>query len=429
MSSSSSSTKTKDIRHFLTSPSTYWVTLVRLGLILIPSVFSSSNTTSSLEGWLYDGSVLSVLIRPHESLPQLEEAHAVWSLAALKTTTTTKNFSTFYVANHSVRIPPLVLAFFSRWTESGSNFSRICFSLFLLLMDILISYLIEQIGMRLLGLVSSPSRPTNGGDNTTTKDSQQPPPRLQALITEEEDLQRKLPECIRPKYAHIFPIYTSGDACQESAIPLRGLPLISAKLYYWSPFTAIPSSLLCCWQNIPSLFLLASVHESICSPLPGGSVSLISFYLAVATYLEPHHIAYLIPILLLRHFQSQDRNSLSSTATVPSKWDWKTAKPAVVVILFFALWLFLLHGISCSLVGGLENYWSVLGTMYGSTWLTASPNLSLQWYFRMQIFSRFRDYFGAVYAGIPFVLVGPLCLRFYRYPGLLVSELYHRFFA
>jgi hypothetical protein len=114
---------------------------------------------------------------------------------------------------------------------------------------------------------------------------------------------------------------------------------------------------------------------------------------------------------------------------VPSKWDWKTAKPAVVVILFFALWLFLLHGISCSLVGGLENYWSVLGTMYGSTWLTASPNLSLQWYFRMQIFSRFRDYFGAVYAGIPFVLVGPLCLRFYRYPGLLVSELYHRFFA
>ena len=141
-------------------------------------------------------------------------------------------------------------------------------------------------------------------------------------------------------------------------------------------------------------------------------MSVASFYLAVATYLEPQHIVFIAPIILISSFHS-------SAGTL--KCDSKTTKAAVFVVLSFITWSLLLHGASCSLVG-LGNYWRILGTVYGNTWLTTSPNLSLQWYFRMQMFSRFRDYFGAIFAAIPFTVVGPLCLRFFRYPWVLVSS-------
>jgi hypothetical protein len=346
-----------------------------------------------------------VLIRPHESLPHLEEAHAIWALASNKSS---KTFSRFYVANDSVRIPPLILAVFSPLETTGSN-SGLWFSLLLLLIDILISYLIEQIGIRLLGLLSS-SQSLDDDDNISSQPKRP---------SQEEDLQRRLPESGQPQHAHIFPIYETKRG-QEPSIPLRSLPLLSAQIYYWSPFTALPTSLYYCWQNIPSLFLVASVYESIRSSSSGGSLSMSSLYLAVATYLEPYHIVYVVPIILLSSFNHHNIFP-SSSAPTPSTWDLKTVKPGVFVIVCFALWSLLLQGTTYSFVGP-ESYWRVVGAIYGDTWLTTSPNLSLQWYFRMQIFSRFRDYFGAIFAGIPFVLIGPLCLRFFRYPGVLVSS-------
>lgn len=384
--------------HFLTSASTCWVTLVRLGLILLPCFVSSK----SFMEWFYNPSFLSVLIRPHQSLPHLEEAHAIWALASNKSS---KNgFSSFYAANNSVRIPPLILAVFSPLMETTGSNSGLWFSLVLLLIDVLIAYLIEQIGIRLLGLL-------NDDDNTSLQ-SKQP--------SQEEDLQRKLPESGQPQHAHIFPIYKTKEG-QKPSIPLRSLPLLSAQIYYWSPFTVLPTSLYHCWQNIPSLFLVASVYESVRSSSSGGSLSMASLYLAVATYLEPYHIVYVVPIILLSSFNHHNIFPSSSTQ-VSSTWDLKMAKPVMFIIISFALWSLLLQGTTYNLVGS-ESYWRVVGALYGDTWLTTSPNLSLQWYFRMQVFSRFRDYFGAFFAGIPFVLIGPLYLRFFRYPGVLVSEL------
>jgi hypothetical protein len=352
--------------------------------------------------WFYSPSFLSVLIRPHQSLPHLEEAHAIWALASDKSS---KNgFSSFYVANNSVRIPPLILAVFSPLMGTGS-YSGLWFSLVLLIIDALISYLIEQIGIRLLGLLND--------DDIISSQSKQP--------SQEEDLQRKLPESGQPQHAHIFPIYKTKEGLQPS-IPLRSLPLLSAQIYYWSPFTVLPTSLYHSWQNLPSLFLVASVFESIRSSSSGGSLSMASLYLAVATYLEPYHIVYVVPIILLSSFNHHNMFPSSSTPA-SSTWDLKMAKPAMFVIVSFALWSLLLQGTTYNLVGS-ESYWRVVGAIYGDTWLATSPNLSLQWYFRMQIFSRFRDYFGAIFVGIPFVLIGPLYLRFFRYPGVLVSELY-----
>ena len=402
----------KNNQFFLTTASTYWVTLGRLALIMLPYFVSST----SLE-WLYNPSFLSVMGRPHESLAHLEEARAIQALSK------SKSFSSFYLANDFIRIPPLVLAVFSPLMETSDP--GVWLSILLLLIDFLISYLLEQIGIRLLGPSSSPS---SSDDNIS----------LRPRSIEEDDLQRKLPESVRPQYAHIFPIYRygnnsdiiEGSSKQESnntpdpepSIAMRSLPLLSAQLYYWSPFTALPTGLFYCWQNIASLFLVASVYESSCYGSSSGSLSMASFYLAVAAYLEPHHIVYVVPIIFLPSIH--DFNKTPSSSSTASKNSSKMVKPAMFVIFFFAVWSVFLHGISYSLVGP-KNYWKVLGTIYGNTWLTTSPNLSLQWYFRMQIFSRFRDYFGNIFALIPFVLVGPLCLRFLRYPGVQVSFYFH----
>ncbi|VEU37888.1 unnamed protein product [Pseudo-nitzschia multistriata] len=52
-------------------------------------------------------------------------------------------------------------------------------------------------------------------------------------------------------------------------------------------------------------------------------------------------------------------------------------KPAAIFVSFFALWFLSLQVASSRLVCP-TNYWRVLRSIYGNTWLTTSPNLSLQ---------------------------------------------------
>lgn len=380
---------------FLSTPSTYWVTLIRLLLILLPRLLNGSdygNGTSSLfltSQWLYSPAFLSVLVRPHETLSHLQEAQAVQALSGGKT------LGEIYNANHSIRIPPLVFAALSRFTDIWFS-TELLFSLILVFVDMGIAYMLEQIGNRLLLSLDDPKN------------------------EEEESLQRILPETIRPPYAHIFPIYTprepepDAEATQDQSamIPMASLPLLAAQFYYWSPFTAFPSGLYQCWQNIAPLFLVASIYESCRTH---GSVTMSTFYLAVAAHLEPHHAIMIIPIGLLL-CRNDDRGSFSKV-TLP------------ISIALFGLWSMGLQVLACSLVTTAPNtcyaYYlnSVLGATYGDAWLTTSPNLSLQWYFHMQLFTRFRAYFGAIFTGIPFVMVGPLSIRLGNYPGVLVSAL------
>ena len=409
--------KTND-SNFLRKPSTYWVTLIRLALIILPYLIPSATTrtisgwTQTTGKWLYNPSFLSILFRPHESLAYLEEARAIQTLSK------SNNFSSLYLGNDSIRIPPLLLVLFSPLMETSNP--GLWLSIILILADFLISYLLEQIGVQLL-LVKYRSPPDD------SIGSQLPRP------IEEDDLQRRLPDTIRPQNDHIFPINRSdldsistlkGSSKQESnmqrpepLIKMRNIPLLSAQIYYWSPFTFLPTGLFYCWQNIPSLFLVASVYESSCHS-SSGSLSMASFYLAVAAYMEPHHIVFLAPVIMMSYVNDFNQTFIRSTSA--SKNNTTTIKSAIFVTVLFAVWSFCLQGITYSLVGS-KNYWKVLGTVYGNTWLTSAPNLSMQWYFRMQIFSRFRAYFGTIFALFPFVLVGPIFIRFIKYPGVLVS--------
>lgn len=44
-------------------------------------------------------------------------------------------------------------------------------------------------------------------------------------------------------------------------------------------------------------------------------------------------------------------------------------------------------------------------------------------YLHIQLFSRFRDYFGTILIGLPFILVVPLTIRLHKYPIVLVGPI------
>jgi GPI transamidase subunit PIG-U len=492
---------------FLSTPSTYVVTLIRVLLMLLPHLLLSEergggcgyddeyvidDTSSSRSGdtnrngrrasvsmtarqllleWLDSPALRSVLVRPHETLAHWQEAHAVRALSSGGSVG-----EMYGSGDHSIRIPPLVYAAWSPWmgasaagasapatTTTATTFfpppplppPDLLLSCVLLLVDLVLACMLDRIGNRLL-LVSV-------DDGTSSRQND-----------EEERLQRIMPEVIRPPYAHIFPIHGPSHHHQQHhdsqpppahqqqrereqedtpvLIAMARLPLLAAQLYYWSPLTALPSAIHHCWQCVPALFLVASIHEA-CGARKnrrhgdhgaegggngGSSSSLLTastFCLAVAAYLEPHHAVFLIPNIVLHCRQQRNNDHEDDGRGTPF---FKVTVTMASVALFL-LWSFCLHGLSYTLVmaGGPtlnaanNNYYSnnnyvyywnaVLGAMYGNAWMTTSPNLSLQWYFHIQLFSRFRAYFGAMFTGIPFVLVGPLVLRFGRdYPEVLV---------
>jgi hypothetical protein len=383
---------------FLSSPATYWVTLIRLFLILLPELLNHYDWNNGnknpfiLLRWLQSPALLSVLVRPHETLSHLKEAQAIRALS------TGKSMGDIYIANNSIRIPPLIFAAWSQLSRSSFLSSELTIGVFLLLIDLGIGYMLEQIGYRLL--VSLDNKHND----------------------KEERLQRILPKVIRPPYAHIFPIHRpqesklhpEQDPEPSPIIPMTRLPLLAAQLYYWSPFTIFPSGLHQCWQNVTTFVLVASIYESSRS---GGSIGISSFYLAFAAYMEPYHTIYIIPCTMLR-CQKYDNGSLFKVTIS-------------MFVAMFVLWSIGLHGLSYTLVTRVDSTSNfqfyrnaVLGSMYGNAWFATSPNMSMQWYFHMQLFKRFRAYFGAIFTGIPFVLVGPLAIRFGNYPEVLVRSCY-----
>jgi hypothetical protein len=354
---------------FWRCPSTLLVTVLRLALIVLPHIVPLE-TVFPNSAWLYSPSLTFLLVKPHQTLSHVREARAIQQLVNGK-------FADAYAAlSHPqwIRLPPLVLAALTPLLES--DHPELYLSLILLFVDFLMAWMLEAIGRRILLSSNNPQ--------TGTTD-------------QEEEEQRQLPEAVRPPYDHIFPISprSSTTCTADSMFSMESLPLLAAQLYYWSPITAVSGSLYHCFQNLAGLCLVASLYEGI-----DGSYLLAAFYLACATYMEFYHVVFLVPLWL---WQSPHHN-----------------QKQLLVIAFF-VWFGCLQGLSYGLVGP-SKFVNVLQATYGCGWTTMSPNLSVQWYFAMQLFSRFRDYFGALLTGLPYLLVAPLTIRLYKYPMVLVRE-------
>jgi hypothetical protein len=355
---------------FATSLSTLVVTALRLLLILAPhchhKVFQIS--TSFPTDWIYSPSLISIFIKPCWTLDHVKEAHAIQQLLS-------GTFVNAYQANQSIRLPPLVLAALSPLLSLDTP--ELWLALILLLVDFGIAYLLEALGRQVL----------YGGNS--------------AQLTKEEEIQRQLPKVIQPAFAHIFPIQrqSASDDDEPPLFRMASMPLLAAQLYYGCPITMLASGLYYCFQTIPCLLVLLGLHES---SRPRASYSLACFWVALACYMELHNAVFLMPVLLW----------LAPTANT---------KQQVLVVMFFLTWSAGLQGLSFALVGP-SNYWNVWEATYGVAWKTTSPNLSVDWYLQMQLFTRFRVYFGILLSGLPYLLVIPLTTRLHPYPMVLVRN-------
>ncbi|KAG7362660.1 GPI transamidase subunit PIG-U-domain containing protein [Nitzschia inconspicua] len=375
------------------SPFIVSIILLRLFLITLPNFYHPVS-------WVYQPSLLSVLVRPRQSLLHLREARAIQCLMTEASCYNNNNNNnntnnvvlrgSAYLANHSIRIPPLLLFLLLPLLDATTH-PELWMSLILLLVDLAIAYLLEKVCENVL-IGMSKSQQTR----------------------QEEQRQRLLPEVIQPPLAHIFPIYSDADTTRtgttQSLIPMSTIPRMAALLYFGSPFTILPASLYQCWQNLPMLFVLASIYQASCGT---GYYVVSSSLLAVAVYLEPYCMVYSIPAIVLFHI-SKRRKSDGTSPSLPT-----------VSILFLAcliLWSVALQGMAYGIMGSPNIYWNSVVSAYGETWLSTSPNLSMQWYFRMQLFTRFRDYFGAMFWGLPYALIGPLTVRLGMYPDVLIGS-------
>lgn len=95
------------------------------------------------------------------------------------------------------------------------------------------------------------------------------------------------------------------------------MPLLAAQLYYYSPWTALASgmgSTTGSFQNIWLLLLLLSLEEITRQP---SSVPLATVWLALASYMEPHYVVFLIPLSIWLQ-RKEERGGSSKALSVRS---------------------------------------------------------------------------------------------------------------
>ena len=280
-------------------------------------------------------------------------------------------FPTFSQAYYTSSSPPLPLVWVLYLAfEKGLSpilpdfWCRVLWRLCLLLVDFMIAKTVEQIAL------------------FTLKED---------CRTKEERLQAKMPAAIQPPRGHIFQITSALDDGQP-LLAAAYIPVLTAQLYYASPITCISTGLFDSFQNVWCLLLLWSIHEMMFNVKKVPSLSLAALSLALAAYGRPWCVAFLVPICI-------------------SQPSFKMANVFAMLFLLCALWLQVLS----FLLVGTDAYW---------TWKPAralTPNLGPIWYFQMQLFDRFHDFFAIMFSGLPFLVVAPLTMRLHRYPMALVS--------
>ena len=355
--------------------STGLVTLIRFAFIILPRtrIFQELVLPSA---WLYSPALVSLFVKRHQTLGQVQEAEAIQRLFG----SGGQSFKLVdaYQANKTIRIPPLLLNLCTKF--SLLNDGEFWFAIAMLAVDFAVAVLLEAIARHVL---FAPSR----------------------QVDEEESIQKQLDEKIRPCSERIFPIERDGSkekaeskSCQ---IEMSSLPLIAAQAYFWSPITALAGGSYYCFQNLIVVCTLWGIYEAM---KPTGSYSWSAFFLAMAAYIEPHCLVFLVPACL---WATGENSSFKSS---------------LVIIGLFFMWTISFQYLSYVLVGPYK-YIEVLDATYGwSHWQHLQPNLSVVWYFQMQMFDRFRIYYEFLITGLPYCLVAPLTIRLYRYPEVLVSS-------
>ena len=178
---------------------------------------------------------------------------------------------------------------------------------------------------------------------------------------EEEKIAIDMPKVIRPP----FTIFTATESDKTCLISRRhDIANLSGSMFFWGTMLSSSTS-----TNVYSGALFSVVNVVCHSSVPS----------------DPFVPIFLLPTLLT----FKDKN-----------------RPIIVALILLAT---------------LYYYMVTLPLIKVEIPTFSTPNIGLQWYFNMQVFDRFRPYFGIMFFGLRYVLILPLAVRFQHLPMELMG--------
>lgn len=171
-----------------------------------------------------------------------------------------------------------------------------------------------------------------------------------------------------------------------------------AAAYLFNPFT-----LLSCLGRSTSIFTNTAIVQAVLNAQSGNAIRAM-FGLAIGTYLSMYPALLLPPTLLMIHQSKGLRTSLAAS------------------IFFYAGALAALLGTTPVLT---NSFWDFLASCYGPqiTVPDLTPNVGLWWYFFIEIFDPFRDFFIGVFWLHLVGYVGGMTFRLHQQPLFVVTSL------
>ncbi|KAI5801533.1 GPI transamidase subunit PIG-U [Peziza echinospora] len=181
-----------------------------------------------------------------------------------------------------------------------------------------------------------------------------------------------------------------------------------AAVFLFNPFT-----MATCLARPTIVFTNTVVLTAISKAVKGHSVSAI-LAIAMAGYLSLYP-ALLLPPLILLAYDSKIQNS-------PRKAPQSQSKFAITHTLIFLLSTAALLGLSFLIT---SNSWEFLGATYGVHLLLPdlTPNVGLWWYFFIEMFDSFREFFLCVFQLHLVGYVGALTIRLRKQPLFAIITL------
>lgn len=228
-----------------------------------------------------------------------------------------------------------------------------------------------------------------------------------------------------PSQIFINLVYTLADissALSIAAIASSGIaassPLYTSprKSLQWPPwrvaaaFLFNPFTLATCASRstivFTNTFVLLAVSKAV-----GRKPIAAMLALAMATYLSLYPILILVPLILLCY------DNIPNSPRKPSIY-----KYAAIDSTLFASAMFGLLALSYAIAG---KSWEFLGSTYGVHLLLPdlTPNAGLWWYFFVEMFDSFRNFFLGVFQLHVLIYVGGLSVRIRRQPLFVITTL------
>ncbi|KAH0842632.1 Phosphatidylinositol glycan anchor biosynthesis class U protein [Fonsecaea pedrosoi] len=170
-----------------------------------------------------------------------------------------------------------------------------------------------------------------------------------------------------------------------------------AAAYLFNPFT-----ILSCLGRSTSIFTNAAIIQAVFNAQSGNAIRAM-FALAIGTYLSMYPALLLPPTLLMIHKNNRSRSLAAS-------------------IVSYAAGLAALLATTPILTSG---FWNFLASCYGVqiTVPDLTPNVGLWWYFFIEIFDSFRDFFIGVFWLHLVGYVGGMTLRLQSQPLFVITSL------